>query len=84
MGITTLTSREFNQKASEAKRAANQGPVLITVRGQPAHVLISYNEYQRLTQQKRNIAEALSLPSVADIAFDPPRITLEPKPVDFS
>ena len=36
--ITTLSSREFNQNASEAKKAANNGPVFITDRGRPAHV----------------------------------------------
>jgi hypothetical protein len=35
MPITTLTSREFNQDASRAKKAAQQGPVFITDRGRP-------------------------------------------------
>ena len=38
--ITTLSSREFNQHASEAKKAADKGPVFITDRGRPAHVLL--------------------------------------------
>ncbi len=57
MTITTISSREFNQAASEAKRAANSGPVFITDRGRPAHVLLSFEDYQRLTRQRRNIAE---------------------------
>ena len=44
MTITTLSSREFNQGASEAKRAANNGPVFITDRGKPAHVAWSKNQ----------------------------------------
>ena len=84
MTITTLTSREFNQGASEAKRAANNGPVFITDRGRPAHVLMSFEEYQRLTKQRRNIADALAMPGIADIEFDPPRVTIKPRPVDFS
>ena len=84
MTITTLTSREFNQKASEAKRAANNGPVFITDRGRPAHVLMSFEDYQRLTRQRRNIADALAMPGIADIEFEPPRVTIEPRPVDFS
>ena len=84
MTITTLTSREFNQAASEAKRAANNGPVFITDRGRPAHVLLSFDDYQRLTRQRRNIADALAMPGLADIEFEPPRVTITPKPVDFS
>lgn len=53
MTITTLSSREFNQGASEAKRAANNGPVFITDRGKPAHVLLNFDDYQRLTKQRR-------------------------------
>ena len=84
MSITTFSSREFNQQASEAKRAANSGPVFITDRGRPAHVLLSFEDYQRLTKQRRNIADALALPGIADIEFEPPRVTIEPRPADFS
>lgn len=86
MAITTLSSREFNQGASEAKRAANNGPVFITDRGRPAHVLMTFEAYQRLTKQRRNIADALAMPGIADIAdieFDAPRVTIEPRPADF-
>ena len=84
MTITTLSSREFNQGASEAKRAANNGPVFITDRGKPAHVLLSFDDYQRLTKQRRNIADALSMPGIADIEFVPPRATIQSCQVDFS
>jgi prevent-host-death family protein len=84
MTITTLSSREFNQRASEAKRAANKGPVFITDRGRPAHVLMRFEDYQRLTKQRRNIADALAMPSIADIEFDPPRVTIETRLADFS
>ena len=84
MTITTLTSREFNQGASEAKRAANSGPVFITDRGRPAHVLMSFEDYQRLTKQRRNIADALAMPGVADMVFEPSRLTIEIQAADFS
>lgn len=84
MTITTISSREFNQAASEAKRAANHGPVFITDRGRPAHVLLSIEDYQRLTQQRRNIADALAMPGMADIEFDPPRVNIDIRPADFS
>jgi prevent-host-death family protein len=84
MTITTITSREFNQGASEAKRAATSGPVFITDRGRPAHVLMSFADYQRLTKQRRNIADALAMPGIADVEFEPPRLTIEARPADFS
>lgn len=55
MTITTISSREFNQDTGRAKKAATAGPVFITDRGKPAHVLLSIEEYQRLTGQNRNI-----------------------------
>ena len=84
MAITTLSSRELNQGASEAKRAANKGPVFITDRGRPAHVLMRFEDYQQLTRQRRNIADALAMPGIADIEFEPPRVTVESRPADFS
>lgn len=73
--ITTLSSREFNQDASRAKKAALQGPVFITDRGKPAHVLLSIEEYLRLTGQTQNIVELLSMDSDDEIEFDPPKLS---------
>lgn len=84
MTITTISSREFNQGASEAKRAANKGPVFITDRGRPAHVLMRFEDYQQLTKQRRNIADALAMPGIADIEFEPVPASIEPRSVDFS
>ena len=84
MTITTFSSREFNQRASEAKRAASNGPVFITDRGQPAHVLMTFEDYQRLTKQRRNIADALATPGIADLEFEPPLVAIESRPADFS
>jgi prevent-host-death family protein len=49
MSITTLSSREFNQDTSRAKKAAKNGPVFVTDRGRPSHVLLTIEEYRRLT-----------------------------------
>lgn len=85
MPITTLSSREFNQGASNAKKAAGKGPVFITDRGRPAHVLLSIEDYQQLTQQRRNIAQVLAMPNDAvDIDFTPPRVMIESSSADFS
>jgi prevent-host-death family protein len=84
MAITTLSSRELNQDVTRAKKATNNGPVIITDRGKPAHVLLRFEDYQRLTKQRRNIADALAMPGIADIAFEPPRVTLGVRPADLS
>ena len=73
--ITNLTSREFNQDASGAKKAANKGPVIITDRGKPAHVLLSIDEYQRLIGNTQSIVDLLSMPNADDIEFDPPKLS---------
>jgi prevent-host-death family protein len=74
MAITTLSSREFNQDSSRAKKAAKKGPVFITDRGRPAHVLLSIEEYRKITQEEKNIAQLLAMPGAAEIEFDPPRL----------
>ena len=84
MTFTTLSSREFNQDTSRAKKAASAGPVFITDRGRPAHVLLSIEEYQRITGGHRKIADALAMPGLADIEFDPPRVNIGIRPADFS
>ncbi len=84
MSVTTLSSREFNQDTSRAKKAAAEGPVFITDRGKPAHVLLTIEEYQRITGGRRNIVEALSMPGLSDIEFDPPRANIVLVPADFS
>lgn len=83
MSITTLTSRELNQDVTRAKKATKQGPVFITTRGQLAHVMLSIEDYQRLTKQKRNIADALAMPGVADIDVEFPRSRELPRPAVF-
>ena len=84
MTITTLSSRELNQDVTRAKKATQSGPVFITDRGKPAHVLLSFEDYQRLTQQRRNIADALAMPGVAEIEFDSPRVALGVVPAELS
>lgn len=83
MPITTVSSREFNQDASGAKKAANNGPVFITDRGQPRHVLLSIEEYRRLTGAPRRIVDALSMRGDASVEFDPPKVDIASRPADL-
>ena len=71
--VTTLSSREFNQDTSGAKKAASQGPVFITDRGRPAHVLLTIEDYLRLSGGHMSLAEALAQTNT-DFDFEPPRI----------
>jgi len=85
VAITTFSSREFNQAASRAKKAAQRGPVFITDRGRPAHVLLTIKEYEKITNKRTNILDLLAMPEVAEIEFEFPRMGDEfPKPVDWS
>ena len=77
MTITTVTSRELNQDIGRAKKAAKSGPVFITDRGKPAHVLLNIEDYLKLAGQRRSLVEALSMPGLADIDFEPPRIRID-------
>ncbi len=72
--VTTLSSREFNQDTGRAKRAAKKGPVFITDRGRPAHVLLTIEDYQELTGRHANIVEMLGMPDAAGVDFEPPRL----------
>ena len=73
MGITVITSRAFNQQVSKAKRDAAKGPVFITDRGRPAHVLLTIEDYQRIAEKEASIVESLAMPQAADIELEPPR-----------
>lgn len=84
MTITTLSSREFNQDTSRAKKAAMEGPVFITDRGRPAHVLLSIEQYEALMGPAANIVDLLALPGVEDVDFDPPRAGTFYRPADLS
>lgn len=84
MTITTLSSRDFNQDTGRAKKAAANGPVFITDRGRPAHVLLSIEEYQRISGKRGNIVEALSMPGLSDIEVEFPRSRELPQGADLS
>jgi prevent-host-death family protein len=83
MAVTTLSSREFNQDTSRAKKAARRGPVFITDRGRPAHVLLSIEEYHKLAGRSKTLPEALHMPGAAEVEFKPPKADWMPRPAEF-
>ena len=78
--MAVMSSREFIQHASEAKKAAGQGPVIITERGRPSHVLLSYGEYQRLSEAQGGIVDLLGMPGGEEVEFEPERLELSLNP----
>ena len=84
MTITTISSREFNQDASKAKKASKHGPVFITDRGRPAHVLLTIEEYRRITGGRTKIADLLATPGIEGVEMEIPRIRELARPADLS
>jgi prevent-host-death family protein len=86
MTITTLSSREFNQDTGRAKKAATEGPVFITDRGKPAHVLLSIKDYQRLAGGREgSIIELLGLPpGIEDVELETPSMRELARPADLT
>lgn len=75
--MTTMSAREFNQDVSAAKRAAVQGPVLITDRGEAAFVLLSIDDYRRLGEDGTDLVERLSMDIDIDVEFEPLKLELK-------
>ena len=74
MSIHTISSREFNQNTGHAKRLTEQGIVMITDRGENAHVLMTYQDYLNLTRAQPTQAQPVTLVDL---------IKQEAPPLDF-
>jgi PHD/YefM family antitoxin component YafN of YafNO toxin-antitoxin module len=68
--MKVISSRDFNQDVSQAKRAARIEPVFVTDRGKTTHVLMSIETYRKLSGQTETIVDllAMSAPVVLDVA----------------
>jgi prevent-host-death family protein len=65
--MKVVSSREFNQDVSHAKRAARIEPVFITDRGKPTHVLMSIENFRHLTGQTENMVDLLAMPDSPEV-----------------
>jgi prevent-host-death family protein len=84
VAVTTLSSRQFNQDTGRAKRAAKKGPVFITDRGRPALVLLTIEEYEKLSGNGQSLLEALKVPKEEYFDFEFPRLGGElVRPAEF-
>lgn len=82
---TTMTSREFNQDTGKAKRAALDGPVIITDRGEPTHALLTFEDFRRLIARPMTALEALvpDNPEEHDFEAEFPKMNYVSKVPDF-
>ena len=85
----TGLSREYLDKGAvwangAASRMAASGPVVITDEGQPSHVLLSWVDYRRLVDGPQDLVAKLCAPGLSDIEFEPERVRIVPRDVDFS
>lgn len=66
--MRAISSREFNQDVSQAKRAARLEPVFVTDRGRPTHVLMSIEAFRRLSGEADSIIDLLAMPGLVEPA----------------
>lgn len=81
--MVQITSREFNQDTSGAKKAAEKGPVYITDRGRPAHVLLTFDAYEQLIGRHRVLDLLAAPPGVEDLELPAPRRSDRAEPARF-
>jgi prevent-host-death family protein len=65
--VTTLSSREFNQDTGRAIKATETGLVVITDRGKPVYVLMTFSDYQRVMGKRKNILDLVGMKGAGDI-----------------
>ena len=80
--MTSVSSREFNQNTSAAKRAAESEVVFITDRGRPSHVLMSVEMYDRL-RGRGSLYDALAMPDADEVEFEVPRARFDARVPDL-
>jgi len=69
--MRVVSSREFNQDVSAAKRFARLEPVFVTDRGRPTHVLLSIDAFRQLSGERENLVDLLAMPSARADAEPP-------------
>ena len=59
--------------------------MIITERGRPANVLMTYDEYKRLTERPKSLFDLRATPRQEDVEFEPPpRQKAAPRKIDLS
>ncbi|MGO4594200.1 type II toxin-antitoxin system Phd/YefM family antitoxin [Leifsonia sp. 2TAF2] len=81
--MAIITARAFNQDTSAAKRSAAAEPLIITDRGEPSYVLLTYAEYERLTGGTRSIVDLLRQDERGDFDMEFPRAQINAKRIEL-
>lgn len=76
---TTITARDFNRDVSAAKRAAEHGPVTITDHGRPSHVLLTAEEFDRLSGRQEPMGDRLWRNQDPSVELELPERLIEPE-----
>ena len=79
-----FTSRDFIRGPNRIKRAAKEGPVIISKRSRPDIVVMSYERYVSLTKHGRSLLDRIGMPGLANIELDTSLPRDPPRDVDLS
>lgn len=81
--MTTITSRDLNRDVAAAKRAAGDGPVTITDHGRATHVLMTAEDFAKITGNGETFGRRLFVPSLEAIELDLPARTVDERDVEL-
>ncbi len=82
--MAIVTARAFNQDVSAAKRSATTEPLIITDRGEPAYVLLTYADFEKMTGRQKSIVDLLRDDDPeSDFDFEFPRATWAPTEIEL-
>jgi len=73
MPFFTLTSEEFDHQVEDAMKLSQEGPVFVTEDGYKTHVLLSIEEYRKISDKGLNLGDMLSNAAAAEIDFELPK-----------
>ena len=79
-----ISNQAFEQDPERMLRMANERPVVISDEGEPSHVLLSWANYRHLVEGRQNLVAKLCAPGLSDINFEPERVHVVTRDVDFS
>lgn len=72
-----------NRLSSVVKKAVDEGPQIISVRGKPAAIVLSMEEYQRLTKPKTRLTDFFKDSPLHDLELDLGRSKDLPREVEL-
>ncbi|WP_431247202.1 type II toxin-antitoxin system Phd/YefM family antitoxin [Leifsonia xyli] len=83
--MAIITARAFNQDVSAAKRSASTEPLIITDRGEPAYVLVTYADFERMAGRQKSIVDLLrqDTEGLGDVEVEFPRASIEAREIDL-